>query len=365
MGEDVGRRWKHVRLAILCAAAMCMGGAKAAAQPQAVEHSREFSSNSGQRATTGKEMAKADALLLPDSPKPTFTIAEAALQKPITIIAYGDMRFTNPKEKTATDPKVRMELVQRVAEERPEVLLLNGDVPWHGGTKNDYAVYQEETQIWREENLRVFPALGNHEFYGCDEAQCLENWWDAFPKLKGRRWYSVRAGAKIQVIALDSDDSLEPGSRQIRWLTSQLDALPRSVEFVMIVLHHPPVADPNPGPLAGQVPRPNETALERYLSVKAPAQRAKIVVIAGHVHNYERFHEGGVMYLVSGGGGATPYPVIRTHADLYKDPKFPNYNYVQFVLDGKVLRGTMYRLSSMGAWQAKDRFQVAFEQTGR
>jgi Calcineurin-like phosphoesterase len=310
------------------------------------------------RDAQGAAKVDPDSLLLPDSSAPTFTIAGSELKKPVTLIAYGDMRFTNPKETVATDPKIRMELVRRVAKEHPDVLLLNGDIPWHGGDTNDYAEYKEETQIWRREHLRVLPALGNHEFYGCAPEQCLENWWNAFPEFKGRRWYSVRVGENIRTIALDSDDSLEPGSRQIKWLTSQLDSLPPRIEFVLITLHHPPVADPNPGPLATHNPRPNEIALRNYLRVAAASRKAKFVVIAGHIHNYERFFQDGVMYLVSGGGGAQPVPVIRTPGDLYKSNEFPNYNYVKFVLDGKTLRGTMYRLSSMGAWQVKDTFRI-------
>ncbi len=306
--------------------------------------------------------AKADALLLPDSSKPTFTIVEAKLRKPVMVIAYGDMRFTNPANQTATDPTVRMEIVRRVAKERPDALLLNGDIPLRGGDTQDYTEYEEETRIWREEHLRIYPALGNHEFYGCDAAQCLENWWAAFPKLRGRRWYSVRVGNNVETIELDSDDSFEPGSRQIKWLTSQLDALPRSVEFVIITLHHPPVADPNPGPTASHNVRPNEEALKNYLKAAVAAHSAKFVVVAGHIHNYERFFEDGVMYIVSGGGGATPYPVIRTPGDFYQSKQFPNYNYVEFVLAGQTLRGTMYRLSSMGAWQAKDSFQMRYKQ---
>jgi acid phosphatase type 7 len=83
-------------------------------------------------------------------------------------------------------------------------------------------------------------------------------------------------------------------------------------------------------------------------------------VMSSHVHNYERFFQDGVMYIVSGGGGAMPYPVMRTPGDLFKSNDFPNYNYVEFVLEGKVLRGTMCRLSSKGAWQAMDRFQMQY-----
>jgi acid phosphatase type 7 len=357
-GEDVKTGSRFGRFAIISFAMVTLACA-ASAWVNAKAGTRAAAN--GAQADTSEpnpNNAKADTLLLPDSPNPSFTIPEASLHKPITVIAYGDMRFTDPRAKIASDARVRMEIVQRVAEKRPDVLLLNGDVPYHGGDTNDYAIYKKETRLWRQEHLRMFPALGNHEFYGCDPEHCLENWWNAFPELKGRRWYSVRVGTRIETIALDSDDSLEPGSPQIKWLTSQLDALPQSVEFVLITLHHPPVADRNPISTQSHDVRPNEAALATYLKVAAAAQNAKIVVVAGHVHNYERFFEDGITYIVSGGGGATPYPVIRTPEDLYKSNEFPNYNYVQFVLAGKTLRGTMYRLSSAGTWQARDTFQI-------
>jgi hypothetical protein len=355
---DVRRRLKSVHSMLIWAAVgiVCAAGGWARAR------GAKAGDETVAKAENSKTAAKVDpdSMLLPDSPKPTFALDDAALKKPVTLIAYGDMRFTSIREKVASDPKVRMELVRRIAEKRPDVLLLNGDVVWHGGNTNDYLVYKEETRLWRDEKLAVFPALGNHEFSGCEPVECLENWWNAFPALKGRRWYSVRVGRTIQTFALDTDNSLEPGSRQIKWLTSQLDSLPHEIEFVIITLHHPPVADPNAGKAASPNPRPNEIALRNYLRVAAAAQSAKIVVVAGHIHNYERFFQDGVMYVISGGGGATPYPVERTPGDLYRDPKFPNYNYVEFVLDGTILRGTMYRLSSMGEWEAKDTFQVEY-----
>jgi hypothetical protein len=83
-------------------------------------------------------------------------------------------------------------------------------------------------------------------------------------------------------------------------------------------------------------------------------------VIAGHIHNYERFQQDGVTYLVSGGGGAVPYPVERTPADAYQDPSFPNYHYLKFVLAGDILNGTMYRLADPRTtkWEIKDTFEV-------
>lgn len=292
---------------------------------------------------------------------PTFKVDARDLPKHWTLIAYGDMRFTDPANEDVTNPKVRRWLVERVAAEKPDVLLLSGDVPYNGSVANDYEVYREETAAWRAAKLRVYPAMGNHELHG-DEVRQPNNWWSAFPELKGRRWYSVQFGCAY-VITVDSNLPLTDGSRQQAWVLDQLAHLPDGTKFVFVSLHHPPVADSILNDHSHDV-RPNERALAGVLERQAAAvPGVKVVVIAGHIHNYQRFLQNGVVYLVSGGGGARPYPVARTAADLYQDAGFPNYHYVKFECDGKDLKATMYRVQDPGAaaavWEAKDTFVVS------
>lgn len=276
------------------------------------------------------------------------------------MIAYGDIRFTDPSNTTATNPIARRALVKRIADERPDAVLINGDVPLRGGEQRDYAVYKRETDVWRAAHLRVFPALGNHEFAGCAVAQCLSNWWAVFPELNGRRWYSVGLGTSIYAIVLDSDDSLLTGSEQRQWLEKQIASLTAGVRFVLITMHHPPVADIQTSLHVDHNPRPNEMALTEYLRRMAAVSRARFVVVAGHIHNYERFQQHGVTYIVSGGGGAEPYQVERTPSDAFRGAKFPNYHYLKLVMQRGVLRGTMYRLSgaSFDRVNAEDSFRI-------
>jgi 3',5'-cyclic AMP phosphodiesterase CpdA len=294
---------------------------------------------------------------------PDFRSSDRSLSRPLRIIAYGDMRFTDPRETSATNPKVRRWLVDQIAAEKPDAVLLSGDVPWHGGQASDYDEYRLETKIWRDAHLHIYPALGNHEFaHAPSKQQALENWWNAFPELRGRRWYSVMLGSSVYVLNLDSNSSLLPGSEQIAWMQSQLAGLPATVRFVFFNLHHPPVVDVQPNGNASHNGRPNERALAEILAKAPEKSRVRFVVIAGHIHNYERFSQDGIVYLVSGGGGAKPRPIVRGPADLYQDPGFPNYHYVRFVLEGETLHGTMVRLADPDAahpvWQEKDHFVI-------
>jgi hypothetical protein len=102
--------------------------------------------------------------------------------------------------------------------------------------------------------------------------------------------------------------------------------------------------------------------LAEFLAQAPEKSRVRFVVAAGHIHNYERFYQDGIVYLVSGGGGAEPRPIVRLPADLYQDSSFPNYHYVKFVEDGNKLVATMIRVADpAGAtpqWEEKDHFEV-------
>jgi Calcineurin-like phosphoesterase. len=174
---------------------------------------------------------------------------------------------------------------------------------YEGADSSDYQAFRSETSAWSKENIPVFPALGNHEFKGCPQEvhDCLENWWSAFDELplRPRRWYSVAVGPSLLALVLDSDAALKPGTEQRTWFEEQLAGADEQVKFILILLHYPPVRDPF-------FPRMrDEKEIARYLSAHARSLPQKVLVVGSHVHNYERYSRDGVMYVVSGGGGAT------------------------------------------------------------
>lgn len=292
------------------------------------------------------------------SPGPTFTVPASEFPKDWTIIGYGDTRFTDPTNVKDTNPTVRRWLVNQIAAEHPDALLISGDLPLNGNVDNDYAVFKTETGIWRQERLRVYPSLGNHEMHG-GEAIGLKNWWGAFPELDKRRWYSVSFG-NAWFLMVDSDAPLTPGSQQQQWISAQLKGLPATVQFVFVCMHHPIVGDDAPD--FDHNVRPNEAALGDLLTASAKTLKARITVICGHIHNYERFEKDGITYLVAGGGAARPKPITRNSQDLYKGTDSVNYHYLTFHFDGKSVHAEMHRLIDPAAekpsWQVKDTFDI-------
>ena len=312
--------------------------------------------------TPGPRVTAADlpTVNLISEPGPSFRVDDRQLPNPLTFIAYGDQRFTDPSNTRSANPRVREWLAAKVAAEKPAAIVLNGDVPLRGDAREDYFVFAAETRPWRDSHLRVYPALGNHEFTG-NPATSLENWWEAFPELKHRRWYSVQLGSHVYIIALDSNAPLLPGSHQAKWLEDQVEHLPSSVDYVIVSMHHPPVADVQTHIYLDHNPRPNEIALREYLSRAAEKSHAQFLVSAGHIHNYERSLLDGVTYLVAGGGGAAPYFVERTPQDLYKSVLFPNFHYIKFTLGKDRLKGEMIRVADPEARKLETEVKETFD----
>ena len=273
---------------------------------------------------------------------------------PFRFVAYGDIRFTDPANKDASNPAARVALVQAITEAKPAFISIGGDLVYNGYSRNDWSVWDSETAIWRENKIPVFPAIGNHELHG-DQETALTNYFQRFPELRGARYYSVRA-ANTLLLMLDSSLS-ETSGPQGQWLSQKLDALPAEVDFVFIILHHPPYtrsSDEMPG--GGHSARTPEVEMAHMLESRQPKMRARIIVIAGHVHNYERYEHGGITYFVSGGGGAHPYLFDRSAGDLFQG-KGVNYHYLLLAVDRGKLSITMNRLdmtNGKAAWTRPD-----------
>jgi hypothetical protein len=279
---------------------------------------------------------------------------------PLVFVAYGDTRFTPRAD--VVNPTARRALVEKITSEKPAAILIGGDLVYDGSDPGDYRTYRAETAEWSEQKIAVFPALGNHEFKGCaadDVSVCLENWWNAFDglPLRPHRWYSVAIGSNLLALVLDSDAPLKPGSEQRTWFEKQIAGAGEAVKFILIVLHYPPVRDPIYPHMR------DEKEIARYLSRHAGSLRQKVLVIGSHVHNYERYSRDGVMYVVSGGGGAKPVPAPRLFGELSHLRTGVNFHYLRLTLGDDRLTCLMVRYEAArsggtASWTEPDRFEI-------
>jgi Icc-related predicted phosphoesterase len=279
---------------------------------------------------------------------------------PFRFVAYGDTRFHDPNDTEAANPAVRIALVQAIAAVNPAFVCFTGDIVYNGYDTNDWKVWDSETSIWRDKNIPVYPTLGNHDLHG-DEKIALGNYFQRFPALNSSRYYSVRA-ANTLTLVLDSSLS-EVAGPQGEWLANKLNNIPADVDFVFIMLHHPPYTSSSDEKKldGGHSARSTEQQLAKMLEDRQAHARLRFVVFSGHVHNYERHEHGGVTYFVSGGGAAHAYPIERASDDPFQS-KLVNYHYLLVEVDHQRLKVTMNRVElndGKAAWTQPDSFQLA------
>jgi Icc-related predicted phosphoesterase len=257
-------------------------------------------------------------------------------------VAYGDTRFTDPADTDAANAVARRALVKGIADAHPDFVTFGGDIAYNGNDPNDWKVYDEETAIWRERHIPVYPALGNHDLHG-DLKKSLANYFQRYPELHESVYYSVNTG---NVLMLTLDSALdETSGDQGQWLAQKLNAVPANVDFVVIVLHHPPYTSSSDEKKfgGGHSARESEQKLGRFLEERQAKMRARIVVFAGHVHNYEHHEHGGVTYFVTGGGGAHAYPIERKPTDLFQSTEV-NYHFLDVTVEPGKMVAIMNRL---------------------
>jgi hypothetical protein len=269
---------------------------------------------------------------------------------------YGDIRFTNPANTRPSDPVRRDLLVQEIAQDKPSFLIITGDLVLRGSTPDDWERWTAGTKPLRESGVRIFPAIGNHELAGdLPAAAFLAH----FPELNGKRWYSIQYG-NCAFFILDSSQDTE-GSDQWKWLDEGLHNLSKDTRFVFIAIHHPGITQSSEKlPGGGHSTRPQEAKLAELIEAAQARTGLPFFVVAGHVHNYERYQRNGVTYITTGGGGATPYEIERKPNDFYQETG-PTYHYTEWTIGKDTLSFEMNKLTledGKPKWEVKDKFEV-------
>jgi predicted MPP superfamily phosphohydrolase len=316
---------------------------------------------------------------------------------PFRFVAYGDMRFAELESygKVIANAKARQEIIDQIANESPAFLVATGDFVFRGFHAEDWSHFDKAIQPLRDRGVRIFPAIGNHEvgpfpplssnsnpFQEIESetkekvaARGLENYYREFSSIPKNPWYSVRY-ANCYFLILDSElDDEKSNAAQEQWITAQLKSMPSEIDHIFVVLHRPPYTAFTD---AVHKPQPPQVALAQLVERHQQGSRAHIIVVAGHVHNYERYQRGRVDYIVSGGGGAEPVRFAdsgtegthRATDDLYSknalygktdSASADQYHYCLFTVDHLKLKFQMMKLVSKGlgfAFEPRDSFEV-------
>ena len=191
----------------------------------------------------------------------------------------------------------------------PDFILHTGDVIYPKGEAQWYGPYFFTPYRDLLDHSPVFPSLGNHDYGTADAQPYLDAFYLPEASSGGERYYSFDWG-NAHFVALDTNQPYASGSAQYDWLVSDLSASTATWKFVFF--HHAFYSSGPHGLFDGYV-RPMREALAPVF-----AQHSVDIVFSGHDHDYERSKPiDGVIYIVSGGGGATLYPVGASDFTAY------------------------------------------------
>lgn len=183
----------------------------------------------------------------------------------------------------------------RARAELPELVIHAGDIQY-------YSSVIETWQSWFVDAAPLvrlagfFPTMGNHEYeLGGDElAQYSERFFhDAGIDGNTDRYHFETGG--VHFFTVNTENDRMPTSEQIVWLQTALEAARASAgfRFTILFFHRPTYTVGDSG---------EDTELRATLEPLLAPNFVKLV-LAGHMHGYERFEVGGVTYLTTAGGG--------------------------------------------------------------
>jgi hypothetical protein len=274
-------------------------------------------------------------------PEITFTTAPEATTSRFTFVALGDSRpdgAGSPPGQGALD--VAAEMDRRAF----DLALHTGDIVHSGGVcSGDDSSWNQYIRayfdLYRDStgDIPFYPSLGNHELNG---GSCgYQGYTDVYylpgnaPAGGEEEYYSFDWG-NAHFVALDTNQSYSAGSAQYDWLVNDLQASTQRWKFVF--LHHPAYSSGNHG----------STAEVQTHLVPVFETTGVDVVFNGHDHDYERTcpildgmcttpQDGGVVYYVTGGGGAPLYPAGSDWFTAYSDSL---YHFLRVEVDDCWLR---------------------------
>lgn len=230
--------------------------------------------------------------------------------------AEGAVRFAAMGDlgKNSGDQHAVLEQLESVD---TELLLITGDVAYDDGTLAQFenyffTVYRDYLAL-----VPVLPATGNHDYGTGDASAFLQ----VFRLPANERWYSQDFGP-VHFAVLDTEQSL---AEQATWLRADLAA--SSASWKVVVMHVPPFSSGHHG---------SDDEVQRHL-VPVFEEMGVDLVLAGHDHNYERTESiGGVVYVITGGGGRGTREVDRSSFTAFV-ARVAHFVYVEADLEQLVL----------------------------
>jgi Icc-related predicted phosphoesterase len=287
-------------------------------------------------------------------PEPPAFSAELAPPRTGRFAIASDFQRTSRAEVwRESNREERAIILEAIAREEPELLLMLGDLVFCGSSASDWKEFDALAAPIREAGIPVLAVPGNHEYWVSPRTG-LRNFHARFPLLEERRWHA-RAWGPLKLLLLDSNRrflSAAQWEEQARAYSEELaraDSDP-DTRGTLVLLHHPPYTNSSV--------TSDELHVQRFFVPAFQAARKTLAMLSGHVHSYERYERQGKTFLVTGGGGGPRIRLESGARQRHGDDLFagPEVRFFHFLL--AVLTPTGIELEMRGLRKGEKRFET-------
>ncbi len=204
---------------------------------------------------------------------------------------------------TQDHPETNTIVAQRIFEERPDSLMIVGDLVGMGWKKEQWVHDFFASMRPLLSHVPLLPVIGNHD-------RNARIYYDLMAVPQPEYCYSYKTG-DVEFFAIDTNRSVQPGSVQYKWLESALKA--STAKWKIAAHHHPPYSS-DTDDFGDSATGPTTDGEIGLRSLSGLYDRYQVdLCFTGHIHSYERTYplkggkvvgEGeGTVYVVVGGGG--------------------------------------------------------------
>ena len=193
--------------------------------------------------------------------------------------------------------KVYTRLLEKILERKPDFIIHLGDMI----AKPDEKEWRLFFDLSRPITVPFFPVAGNHDVGITRRGE--EMYRRQFLLPEGKAHYSFRAGGVVFIILNSEKGKGRISNEQLQWLREILESSNHA--FKLVFLHRPlflPADSFKRGGGMDKYPSDRDHLHQLFLKAKMNA------VFAGDDHRYDRREKEGILYIISGGGGAPLHP---------------------------------------------------------
>ena len=230
------------------------------------------------------------------------------------IFFIGDTQRTAPFESwREQNDAFAWKLIRQTVKRKPDAIILLGDLVYWGSSDIQWRYFDTLLQPLRRAKIPVTTVMGNHDYYGSNNAALFEVERRFGVSADSSRILVVDSVAFVLLNTNRDEFSQKQLLQQRKWFVKNMAQLDTNVAIQAIVVcgHHPPYTNNS---VVG-----DEVWLQKYFVPAYTKSKKGLLWLSGHAHGYEHIIEKGKTFIISAGGGGPRASLLNKENNRHTD----------------------------------------------